>query len=236
VSAIGEERTLWAMAGPTPIHVSTRSGKVIVTAAPHHDLHVIGGVINRYDDGTADIRRERGADKIEVRCPDDTDVTIGTVSGSVECEGMLGAVRISTVSGKVRVTYAKTVDVRTKSGIVEIGECEGDCRVVTTSSKVHVGRAARATIAGVSGVVLLEKVNGAEVKTVSGKVLLGTTGDGPIFVKTVSGRVDIRVPREMRPATRLYSLSGKVQCDCEPGADGEIAVKSVSGKITVSSG
>src|SRR5215475_13516408 len=135
------------MAGPTPINVSTRSGRVTITAAMHHDLTVVGGFVKHLDDGTADIRRDRGSDGIEVMCPPGTDVTIGTVSGTVETNGALGAVRVSTVSGKVRIEHAADVDVRTKSGTVEIGECDGDCRVVTTSSKVHVGRAARATIA-----------------------------------------------------------------------------------------
>jgi predicted membrane protein len=54
-------------------------------------------------------------------------------------------------------------------------------------------------------------------------------------VRTVSGKVEILVPRELRPATRLKSVSGRVQCDCEEGSDGEISVASISGKITVSS-
>jgi hypothetical protein len=42
------------------------------------------------------------------------------------------------------------------------------------------------------------------------------------------------VPPEVKPATQLKSVSGKVQCDCEPGADGTIAVKSLSGGIRLS--
>jgi hypothetical protein len=33
----------------------------------------------------------------------------------------------------------------------------------------------------------------------------------------------------------LRSISGRIQCDCPPGEDGEIAVASVSGAIRVSS-
>ena len=78
------------------------------------------------------------------------------------------------------------------------------------------------------------RVEGAEIKTVSGKVLVGTTRGGNISVHTVSGKVEIVVPRDVHPATRLRSISGRVRCECPTGADGEIAVKSVSGAIRVS--
>jgi DUF4097 and DUF4098 domain-containing protein YvlB len=169
-----------------------------------------------------------------VHCPTGSDVTIGTMSGSIDTEGLLGGVRIATASGKVHVAEAGRVDVRAKSGSVDIGTCTGECRVVVTSAKVHIGKAQRATIAGVSGVVLAEGVEGAEIKTVSGKVLVGTTGGGDISVHTVSGKVEILVPRDVQPTTRLRSISGRVRCECPTGGDGEIAVKSVSGAIRVS--
>jgi DUF4097 and DUF4098 domain-containing protein YvlB len=134
----------------------------------------------------------------------------------------------------VRVAEADRVDVRAKSGAIDIGTCIDECRVVVTSAKIHIGRARRAAIAGVSGVVLAEGVEGADVKTVSGKVVLGTTGPGKVNVHTVSGKVEIRVPRDVQPSTRLKSLSGRVVCDCALGDDGEIAVASVSGAIKVS--
>jgi DUF4097 and DUF4098 domain-containing protein YvlB len=218
------------------VNVHTRAGSVHVRAVAGSELSVEGGSIERQEDGSVLVRRLRDAKTITVTCPAGTDITIGTVSGSVETEGSLGATRIATVSGRIRVEEVAQIDVRTKSGKVEVGKCAGECRVVTTSSKVRVGRAQRASIAAVSGVVLLEEVEGAEVKTVSGKVELGTAGAGSISVKTVSGKVEIRVPRTSRPATRLKSLSGRVQCDCEQGADGEIAVASVSGQIHVSCG
>jgi hypothetical protein len=41
------------------------------------------------------------------------------------------------------------------------------------------------------------------------------------------------VPPEVRPDTRLRSVSGRVSCACPQGNDGEIAVTSVSGGINV---
>jgi len=223
------------MSDPAPVHVSTRSGRVRVVATPGTVLSVDGGTIDPHEDGTLHVRRSPTANSIEVRCATGTDLTVGTVSGSVELVGALGAVRVATVSGKIVVESATRLDARTKSGKVEIGSCAGECRVMTKSSTVHIGQAGRAAVAAISVVVLLENVGGADVKTVSGKVLLATVGSGQVSVHTVSGKVDIRVPRAVNPATRLRSLSGRVRCDCPPGADGEIAVSSVSGAINVSS-
>ncbi len=213
--------------------MSTRRGRVHVTAAADTELSVEGGVISRDDEGMLRIHRLPHADLIEVRCPSRTDVTVGTVSGRVDLEGPLGAVRVATVSGKVRVDDAGQVDVRTKSGSVDIGNCAGECRVMVTSANVHIGRAARATVAAVSGQVHADGVEGAEVKTVSGKVVLATSAAGRVSVRTVSGVVEVHVPNDVRPSTRLKSLSGRVQCECMPGSDGEISVKSVSGAIKV---
>jgi DUF4097 and DUF4098 domain-containing protein YvlB len=216
------------------LNVSTRSGKVRVIAETGQELTIEGGTITGENDGVLDIRRVRGSNTITVLCPADSDVTVGTVSGTVEFEGSLGAVRVVTVSGKVRVQKAAQVDVRAKSGSVEVEECTGDCRIVVTSAKIRVGRAQRASIAGVSGLVAAEGVGAAEVKTVSGRVLLGTTGPGSVSVRTVSGKVEIRVPPDVRPQTRLKSISGHIKNECPRGEDGEIAVASVSGAIRVS--
>jgi DUF4097 and DUF4098 domain-containing protein YvlB len=219
------------MAEPLRLKVSTRKGTVRIVPAPDAALYVEGGsVVGEYE-GVKDIRRAEGSNAIVVHCPTGTDITIGTASGSVETEGELGAVRIATVSGKVRVADAARVDVRTKSGSVKIGNVAGDCRVIVTSGKIHIARAQRATIAGV---IVMDGVEGADVKTVSGKVIIGTTGHGHVNVRTVSGVVEVTVPHDVQPLTRLKSISGRIRCDCPTGQDGEIAVKSVSGTIRVS--
>lgn len=217
------------------VRISTRSGDVRVIAAPGASFSVAGGIVTAEQDGEVDVRRARSASRIEVRCASGTDVTIGTISGKIECEGPLGAVRIATVSGKVRVEQVARIDVRSKSGVVDLEQCTGECRVVVTSARVRIGRAQRVAIAGVSGVVLAEQIEGADVKTVSGKVLLGATGTGRLRVHTVSGKVEIHVPAGVHPQARLHSVSGRVHNDLPAGSDGEIKVASVSGTIRVSS-
>jgi DUF4097 and DUF4098 domain-containing protein YvlB len=225
-----------AVPDPAPIHITTRSGSVQVVAAEGAELEIVDGFSERHDDGSIHIRRAESSSAIEVRCAPGTDVSVGTNSGNVELGGPLGAVRVATISGKIRIADAARVDVRTKSGKIDIEVCRGECRILTKSSSVHVGSADRATVAVISGIVLLEQVRGAEVKTVSGKVLLGSKGGDRIAVRTVSGKVEIRVPAAAKPATHLRSLSGRVRCELPPGDDFEIDVASVSGAIQVSGG
>jgi DUF4097 and DUF4098 domain-containing protein YvlB len=222
------------MPDPAPLKITTRSGNVHVRVVVGRELAVIRGTAEELDDGTIHIRRAPSDNVIEVECAPNTDLKVGTASGKVELSGALGAVRIATMSGKIRVEQAARVDVRTKSGTVDIGDCAGGCRVMTTSANVHIRRAGRATIAAVSGTVTLEHVEGAEVKSVSGKVLLATDGRERVSVHTVSGKVEVRIPSSVRPATRLRTVSGRINDACPPGDDCEIAVSSVSGAISVS--
>lgn len=224
------------MPEPAPLHITTRSGKVRVDASAGTELSIEGGRAETHDDGTVHIRREPSSGTIVVQCASGTDVTVGTVSGNVDLLGGLGAVRVATVSGRIRVEDVARIDVRTKSGKIDIGTCTGDCRITTKSSAVHVTSAGRATVAAVSGVVVLENVRGAEVKTVTGKVLIGAEGGDRIAVHTVSGHVAIRLPAQTKPATRLRSVSGRIRCDLASGDDFVVSVSSVSGAIEVLGG
>jgi len=224
------------MPGSAPLKITTRSGNVRVRAEPGAELEVVDGSIETRDDGTLHIRRLPSSSVIEVRCASGTEITVGTVSGKVELLGAFGTARVATVSGRIRIEEVARLDLRTKSGTIDIGTCSDACRIMTKSSAVHVGRAGRATVAAVSGVVHLEHVDGAEVKTVSGKVVVGAGGKDRVSVHTVSGKVEIQVPPATKPLARLRSVSGHVQCDCPPGHDVEIAVVSVSGAVRVSSG
>ena len=86
-------RTLAAMAGPTPIHITTRSGSVACRGrTPVPSSRSTGGTIDR----RRRRRRSRsvataGASAIAVRCPAGTDVTVGTDRRArSSCTGALG--------------------------------------------------------------------------------------------------------------------------------------------------
>jgi DUF4097 and DUF4098 domain-containing protein YvlB len=215
----------------TKLRIVSKSGNVTVRAEPGAGLDVSGGTITIDADGT-NIVSTRGK-SVDVRCEAGTDVMAGTISGSITLIGTFGEVRAATKSGSIDVDAARSLDARTHSGSVSVGTCDADCRIVVTSGKIAVGRAARASLAGVSGSVRLEETDAADVKTVSGTVSLGCSCTGRVAIRSISGTVDIDVPTDRMPATRLKSISGKIRCDCDQGTDGEIDVKTISGRIQV---
>jgi DUF4097 and DUF4098 domain-containing protein YvlB len=221
---------------PVPAHpvvrVTTRSGQVVVIGEHRQDVLVEG--TERADvttDGTLEV--SGGSSSVEVRCPGGTDVIVGTGSGSVDLRGRLGDARVTVGSGSISVDEVERLDARTGSGSFEVESCGGDCRLKTGSGSIRVGRAGNADLATGSGSVEAELVDAAVIRSGSGNVDVGLAGPGRVDVKAHSGSVTVSVPSGVRPAATLRSNSGKVQCDCQTGHDGEVRVRTLSGSILV---
>ncbi len=175
-----------------------------------------------------------GSGHLEVRCPVGTPVSVGTISGDVRLIGDFGSTRIATTSGDISVGSAAALDARSVSGDLDVESCNGRCRVHTKSGHILVGDSGPAEADTVSGLVRLDSTaGGVTVRTVSGNVELGTDGTEPVTVRTVSGRIAVKVPRERLPDARLRSLSGKIACNCPRGSDFPLKITSVSGEIEV---
>jgi len=214
------------------LRITRRSGKVRVVAEAGATLAVEGGSFVPGEDGVVDIRAFGGS-VLEVRCPAGSDLTISTSSGAIDVRGDAGSVKVTTKSGSVAIERATAVNARGASGRVDVGACTGECHVVFVSSHVSIGEAGRAVIATVSGNIDVGAVDDAEVKTVSGTISLAARPGGRLAARSISGAVEISVPSGSRPATHLKAVTGRVRSECEPGHDGEIRAKSVSGSISV---
>jgi len=226
--------------GHAELHLSTSSGRVLVTAEDRSDVVIEAGAPSedRIDrDATGRIRltsARGGSADLEVRCPSGTDLVAGTISGKVELEGLFGAVRVTTVNGDVKVDRAEELDVRCVSADIEVERCAGACLLRTKSGRTKIGSVRDARISTISGRILLDESTGTvRAQSVSGAVEVGTQRDGDVAVQTMSGAVRVAVPEGVRPHTRLRSLTGRPRCDCEEGSDCQIAVQSLSGKIEV---
>lgn len=182
-----------------------------------------------------EIRSPRhGSRDLEVRCPVGTPISVGTISGDVRLQGDLGPATVTTTSGDVFADKAAALDARSISGDLEVDCCSGLCRLITKSGHIEAGDTGPAEADTVSGYVRLGRTaGGVTVRTVSGSVELGTDGTEPVNVRTVSGGITVKVPKERLPAAKLRSLSGKINCGCLQGSDFPLQVTSVSGKIEV---
>jgi DUF4097 and DUF4098 domain-containing protein YvlB len=201
------------------LRIGSASGSVTVTAEDRADVEVEppDRRVELLDGGkTIEIRSRSSS--LEIRCPQGINVAIGGMSGHIRLIGRFGAVKVSTMSGHVEVGDALgDVDVRSMSGQIEVRSCGGRCQLNTKSGRVSVGKVNRA----------------ARISTFSGNVELGTAGVEDVEIKSISGRITVRVPEGRYPRARLRSISGRLRCDCPQGTDFEIKANTISAWVEV---
>jgi DUF4097 and DUF4098 domain-containing protein YvlB len=214
------------------VRVTTRSGSVTVIGEDRPDVLVERGAekVTSGDDGVEVVGR---SGTIELRCPSDSDVFVGTASGSVSLQGRLGRTHVTSESGSIEIDEVASADARTKSGSIRVADCTGTCRCSTKSGRLDVGRAGAVELVTASGSVEAEAVGAAKVQVGSGSVDLGITALEHVEVDAHSGSVTITLPEGSHPMTELHAGSGSVRCDCAPGDDGSVRVTTGSGSIEV---
>jgi DUF4097 and DUF4098 domain-containing protein YvlB len=218
---------------PPRLRVSTISGRVVVVAEVRDDVSVEpDGTQERGEDGSIEVKPHKRSSPVHVRCPEGSEVMVGTVSGDVDLQGSLGAVRVTSTSGSITVDTVESADLRTLSGRATVEQCSGLCRASTKSGRIDVGATGGGDLATVSGNVRIGATSGVEVRTVSGKVAIQSGAQGPVRAKTISGSIDVTLPHGVRPHIRAAGR-GKVRGECEEGNDVEIDVRTVSGKIEI---
>jgi DUF4097 and DUF4098 domain-containing protein YvlB len=226
----GDER---GGSGAVALEVASRSGGVVIRARPVAAAEVLSGNAQIDADGVV---RSSGSGRIEVVCPEGSDVVIGSSSGTVECHGPLGRVAVTSHSGRVSIEAADEVEVRSASGRVTVGRCGGTCRVAVTSGKVRIQSAGSIDVTVASGRLEAAAVGDAIVRAGSGRVELGLTRAGSVDVSALSGSVAVTVPPGVAPVLQLETRSGRVAVGVEEGTDGRLAVETSSGSIRVSRG
>ena len=224
--------------GYAELHLSTRSGHVTVIGEERDDVLIEGGPREEHieRDGAGGVRLmsgHHGSANLEVRCPAGSDAVVGTMSGHVRLRGHLGRARVTTVSGNIEAEHTEALDARTISGSIEVERCDGKCSLQTKSGRARCGSAEKALASTISGQIQFDQAGSAKAQSVSGTIEVGLHGAGDVAVQTISGSVRVQVPKNVRPHTKLRSLSGRPRVECEPGNDCEIAVRSMSGKIEV---
>jgi DUF4097 and DUF4098 domain-containing protein YvlB len=211
--------TRYAVPAGARLKVLTVSGNVRVFAEDRADIEIDppDRRLETSDDGHVMETRTRSTN-LTIRVPAGLNVSVGTVSGHVEMTGRFGTIKASSVSGQVKIGDTEgDADIRSISGHIEVGDCRGRCRANTKSGHIvvaHVAHALKAT-------------------TMSGSIEAGISGADDVEIKSISGRITVRVDPGHQPQARLRSLSGKVRCECTQGGDFSLNASTISGSIEV---
>lgn len=199
---------------------------------------------------------------VAVQVPVGSDLATRLGSADLVVTGRIGAARLRTGSGEVRVQEAAgDTTVHSGSGDVEVGRALGPLRVKTGSGRVRVQHAS-ASLAVASGSGRVDILDaGAEtaaktgsgdvhvtsahgdvsLTSASGALEIGSIDTGTVRAKTVSGDVTVAVPPGTPVWTDISCLTGSVRSSLtgagRPGEGQsyvEVRATTVSGDVVLS--
>lgn len=200
---IAGTQVIAATSGDVRVH-DARSGIRISTSS---------GDIEAWDVGTARLGSASGDIEVsDVRGA----LTATTSSGDVDVRGAVDAMSVESTSGDIQARpVPRGAVIRTSSGTVVLRDAAGGLDVESSSGSVSIG--------------LVDPLERVAVSTSSGDVRAryGSRSGCTLDLKTSSGTIDVKLPVEMRSASRR-TLRGKV-------GDGAVAVRlqTASGDIRV---
>ena len=187
--------------------------------------------------------RLRGNYRVRVEVPRGTDVITAVASGDVDITGPVGELTARSASGDIKVseTWGRT-EVKVASGDVAIRHAGGDTRVVSASGDVKINEAADdCAVVTASGDIALGTVAGTlNIKTASGNAIVRRFDGETLMAKSVSGKLELRIPSGRRADLDIRTLSGRVDLPSpsaspspSPGLEVSVRAKSVSGNIRI---
>lgn len=211
--------------GHARLVISVQSGDVEVYPSPNGGIEAslsgkTAGVTVEQAGNTVTVTSEKKASfftsqsvRVAVGVPEGCDLEVAGASLDVVSRQRLGAVKIRTASGDIRLTDADELVVKTASGEVRFDTVNGHCEVAAASGDL-IGDAVigdlKASLA--SGDVRIGRVDGdASVKSASGDAHIDRFEGDDIAVKSMSGDITIGLPSGIKLDFDLDALSGDIK-------------------------
>lgn len=188
--------------GRTLVRLTSTNGRVAIVAEARSDVEVTGraGVETRLEQSGSVTTVIGGNDKLTLRVPIGTDLVVGTTTGRIEIDGVVGRAAVTTESGRVSIAQAESVDVRSETGKIEIGHAEGRCCLRSVNGRVAVAACGDADVATASGKIVLRNVRGtARAHCANGRIDIEMATANDVAAETVTGRIAVALPRGVRP-------------------------------------
>ena len=248
-----DRQETFTVSAAADLNISLPSGKVAIRngAADTIDVSISGRRADEFEvsnvGNSVSVRLDgRGfgsaSHHLEIAVP--TDCRVDISSASADCDVQTVAqldVRIA--SGDVRVTRVDgDMAIKSASGDVTVGEVVGRASVASASGDVNISTAkGDCSFNSASGDIDVRVVEGDfEGKSASGDLTVNRFVGSRFVAKTMSGDIEVSVPKGTILDVDMYTMSGRVRLP-EPGnavIDGErplvdVACKSVSGDMKV---
>ncbi len=167
------------------------------------------------------------------------DVKTKGVSGRTEFSSIQGKVEAETISGEIKLVEVEgEVNLSSLSGDLSLDQVKGTIFATSTSGKLQMS-SVEGIIRGytTSGKIVMRKIRGVVelLETISGDIqaeLLEVADDwlGMIF-DSVSGDIEVSLPRNLRANLGIKTVSGRVSCDFTILTRGEFEAGALGGPI-----
>lgn len=158
------------------------------------------------------------ARSLEIRVPTGARLSVGTVSGAVEVEGVSGSARVSSTSGAIRLRGdPASAALHTVSGTIEVEGAVPDLELNSVSGSLRArgvgGRLEAHTVSGAVEVAAERPLDRFRAHTVSGRVEVAgaLSPQGTVTVESHSGPVTLRLPPDTPAEYEVSSFTGSIE-------------------------
>lgn len=235
LACVGDVRITAADTTTTTVDVRPRD------ADRSADVRAAGQVTLEHADGVLRVVAHRswratslwgngGAVDIALVVPSSTDLSVDLAFGRFDAEGRLGACRIKTAMGNVRLGDTATAQITTGYGDVLAGTIDGPAEVSTGSGSLridHIG--ADAWVRNSNGDTTLGDVAGTlAVKAANGDIVIGRAR-GSVTAKTANGSV--RVAEIECGSATLSTACGDIEVGIRAGTAAWLDASSKCGAV-----
>lgn len=187
---------------------------------------------------TGVFNKKYGAVQVRVHLPRGSALEAITGSGAVVTEGELGACRVKSAAGDLRIDDAASADLRTGMGSISAGSIAADLFCKTGTGPIRIERAGGrlevrtangdtwigvaggpVRVKAANGGISIDRAQGDVVaSTPVGNLRVGSAEQGVVALKTSTGRIDVGIPWGTAALLELTTKFGAVNNELEATA------------------
>ena len=175
---------------------------------------------------------------IEVRMPQNADLTVETGDGSVETNAISGTIKVHTGDGSVKAdSLTGTIDLHTNDGSIRVDNLKGDMRLHTGDGSIEAHNLdGKVDADSGDGHIRLEgRFEALNVKTgdgsVDARVLNGSKMGTSWSLRTGDGSVDLTLPADFQADIDATTGDGHISLGIPVTVEGTFSRSAIHGKM-----